>query len=272
MLFLYRAKGLCAWLGMLSLAASMLVMGVSLVANAAASHGAEIRKTGEEQACVHCHEQEVKGFARSKMAHSMRLPAHEPEGIVLAPQATLRMSSNREATVQTLESHGSIQEYRVSYVIGSGTHASGFIVSLGDHEFQSPVAYYRRKAAYGLAPGYETESDPDFTRPVKPGCLFCHAGSFAPVPGTINQYAAHSSLLEIGCSRCHGQLSAHLARPSPSNIVNPANLDPASRDSVCEQCHLRGGGASSEPRQEVYGLRRRPTARENLHHLSLFNG
>jgi hypothetical protein len=151
------------------------------------------------------------------------------------------MYSNLEGTWQTLESHGHTETYRVNYVIGSGTHASGYIVSLANHLFQSPVAYYRRKAAYGIAPGYETESDPDFTRPVKPGCIFCHAGSFAPVSGTINEYAAQPfSHLAIGCSRCHGPVSDHLADPSRSNIVNPASLDPASRDSVCEQCHLKG--------------------------------
>jgi hypothetical protein len=195
----------------------------------------------KEDACIRCHKEEVDGFARSRMAHSMRLPAHEPEGVVHASGATLRTYSNRDGTWQSLESHGNTETYRVNYVIGSGTHASGYLVSLASHLFQSPVAYYPRQAAYALAPGYETESDPDFTRPVKPGCLFCHAGASAPVPGTINEYGAQPfSHLAIDCSRCHGQVNSHLARPSPSNIVNPARLDPASRDSVCEQCHLKG--------------------------------
>ncbi|HEY2472338.1 MAG TPA: hypothetical protein VGI45_31415 [Terracidiphilus sp.] len=152
---------------------------------------------------------------------------------------------------QTLESHGHTETYHVNFVIGSGTHASGYIVSLANHLFQSPVAYYRRQTAYGLAPGYETESDPDFTRAVKPGCIFCHAGSFAPVPGTINEYGAQPFLhLAIACSRCHGPAAAHLAHPSPSNIVNPARLDPASRDSVCEQCHLKGVARVLNPGKE----------------------
>ena len=171
----------------------------------------------------------------------MRLPAQEPEGIVSTSQTTLRTYSNRDGTWQTLQSHGATETYRVDYVIGSGTHASGYIISLANHLFQSPVAYYRGKAAFGLAPGYETESDPDFTRPIKPGCIFCHAGSFTPVAGTINEYGAQPfSHLAIGCSRCHGPADAHLHGPSPSNIVNPIRLDPASRDSVCEQCHLKG--------------------------------
>jgi hypothetical protein len=234
--FLNRAKAVCGLAGVLCLGSLVLVKRIPIVAGAASA-----READEEDACIDCHKDEVNGYARSKMALSMRLPAHEAEGMVHAPQATLRMYSNREGTWQILESHGQTETYRVDYVVGSGTHASGYIASFANHLFQSPVAYYRRKAAYGLAPGYETESDPDFTRPVKPGCLFCHAGSFAPVSGTINEYAAQPfSHLAIGCNRCHGPVGAHLADPSASNIVNPAGLDPASRDSVCEQCHLKG--------------------------------
>jgi hypothetical protein len=208
---------------------------------AATVREADAPQPDEANACIDCHEGEVNGFARSKMAHSMRLPNHEPDGTVSTAQTTLRTYANRDGTWQTTESHGQTETYPVSYVIGSGTHASGYIISLSNHLFQSPIAYYRRKAAYGLAPGYETESDPDFTRPVKPGCIFCHAGSFNPVAGTINAYASQPFLhLAIGCSRCHGPAAAHLRDPSPSNIVNPLRLDPASRDSVCEQCHLKG--------------------------------
>jgi hypothetical protein len=234
--FLNRAKAVCGLAGILCLAAFLPAGRTPIVAGAVTA-----REAIEEDACIDCHKEEVNGYARSKMAQSMRLPAHEPEGVVHAPQATLRMFSNREGTWQALESHGHTENYRADYVIGSGTHASGYIVSLANHLFQSPVAYYRRKAAYGLAPGYETESDPDFTRPVKPGCVFCHAGSFAAVSGTINEYAAQPfSHLAIGCSRCHGPAGNHVTDPGGSKIVNPARLDPASRDSVCEQCHLKG--------------------------------
>ena len=239
--FLNRAKAICGLAGVLCLAGSMLVVRTPVAADAVAARDAGAADTNEGDACIRCHKEEVNGFARSKMAHSMRLPAQEPEGTVHAPQASLRMYTNQDDTWQTLEGNGHSENYRVAYVIGSGTHASGYIVSLSNHLFQSPVAYYKRRAAYGLAPGYEAESDPDFTRPVKPGCVFCHAGSFSPVAGTINEYGAQPfQHLAIGCSRCHGPVGAHVAHPSPSNIVNPARLEAAARDSVCEQCHLKG--------------------------------
>jgi hypothetical protein len=191
--------------------------------------------------CRKCHAEEVAGFARSKMAHSMRLGGPEPTGVVTAPGTTITMHSDKAGSWQTLNSHGTTTTYHVDYVIGSGTHASGYLVDLGNHLFQSPVAYYLNRSAYGLAPGYEDKPDPDFTRPIATGCVFCHAGSFDAVEGSQNRYAAVPfPHLAISCNRCHGSLAAHLAKPESGNIVNPADLDPAARDSVCEQCHLIG--------------------------------
>jgi hypothetical protein len=195
----------------------------------------------DQDQCKKCHAEEVAGFARSKMAHSMRVGAQEPAGVVTAPGTTITMHSDKDGSWQTLTSHGTTTTYHVDYVIGSGTHASGYLIDLGDHLFQSPVAYYLNRSAYGLAPGYEDKPDPDFTRPIATGCVFCHAGSFDAVEGSQNRYAATPfPHLAISCNRCHGPLAAHLAKPGLENIVNPVNLDPAARDSVCEQCHLIG--------------------------------
>jgi hypothetical protein len=195
----------------------------------------------EEEQCAQCHGEEVDGFSRSKMAHSMRPGAVEPVGVVQVPGTKITMSSDKHGSVQKLESHGSTNSYQVDYVIGSGTHASGYIMDLGGHLFQSPVAYYRNISAYDLAPGYEGKPDPDFTRPIAEGCVFCHAGSFDAVAGTQNAYGkVPFPHLTIGCNRCHGPTAAHLAKPGSKTIVNPANLEPAARDSVCEQCHLFG--------------------------------
>jgi hypothetical protein len=175
------------------------------------------------------------------MAESMRLGGQEPAGVVHTPGATITMHSDKEGSWQTLATDGNTTDYHVDYVIGSGTHASGYIIDLADHLFQSPVAYYRSRGAYDLAPGYEGTRDPDFTRPIGEGCVFCHAGTFDAVAETENRFG-HIPFphLAIGCDRCHGPTAAHLDNPGAKNIVNPANLEAAARDSVCEQCHLKG--------------------------------
>ena len=44
----------------------------------------------------------------------------------------------------------------------------------------------------------------------------------------------------MGCERCHGPGAAHAASRKAKDIVNPAKLAAANRDSVCAQCHLSG--------------------------------
>ena len=191
--------------------------------------------------CRRCHADEVEGFARSKMARSMRIGGAEPVGEVQVPGTRITMHSDKAGSWQTIEDREGSITYHVDYALGSGTHASGYVIKIADHLFQSPVAYYSRRSAYGLAPGYENKPDPDFTRPVAEGCVFCHSGSFDAVEGSINKYGSVPfPQLPIGCDRCHGSPAAHLAHPKMGNIVNPAKLEPVARDSVCEQCHLIG--------------------------------
>jgi hypothetical protein len=182
------------------------------------------------------------------MAHSLRRAEREPAGTVNTPEEKITMSSSPTGYWQRLESGGDVTNYRIDYVIGSGNHASGYLLDLAGHLFQSPVAYYTSRHTYDLAPGYEGVANPDFTRPVSEGCLFCHSGTALHVPGTSNQYRFPAFSAEaITCERCHGSAERHLSDPRASTIINPAKLEPAARDSICEQCHLLGAGRVLNP-------------------------
>jgi photosynthetic reaction center cytochrome c subunit len=193
------------------------------------------------QRCVFCHQSEVEQYSRFSMAHSLRRAGREPNGTVTTADAKITMNSSPTGYWQRLESGGRITNYHIDYVIGSGNHAAGYLLDIAGHLFQSPVAYYKDRHAYDLAPGYEGESNPDFTRPISEGCLFCHSGSSLPVPNTQNEYRpAVFSAEAITCERCHGSAERHLTDPRVGNILNPAKLEPVARDSICEQCHLLG--------------------------------
>jgi hypothetical protein len=186
--------------------------------------------------CQSCHAKQLAGYSRSSMARSLRRAGSEPSGSFATADAKTRFTvrADRGATWQRMEHAGEVSEYAVSYVIGSGAHASGYLIQIGDHLFQSPVCYYSTRHAYDLAPGYEKLPDPDFTRPVTEACLLCHSGS-------LNRHQPPVFAEEaISCDRCHGPTQEHLKRPAPGSIVNPAKLPAAARDSVCEQCHLAG--------------------------------
>ena len=89
--------------------------------------------------CEFCHRSEVEGYARSAMAHSLRRAGHEPEGKSIPPSTKITMYSSPTGYWQRLERGGEVTNYRIDYVIGSGNHASGYLVDLADHLFQSPV-------------------------------------------------------------------------------------------------------------------------------------
>lgn len=213
--------------------------------------------------CQFCHAAEVEGYASSAMAHSLRRAGREPDGTVETPTAKITMSSSPGGYWQRLQNGADAASYRIDYVIGSGNHAAGYLLDLGDHLFQSPVAYYKSRAAYNMAPGYEGTPNPDYTRPVAEGCLFCHSGTALHIAGTSNQYRSPPFSAEaITCERCHGSAEKHLSDPRAGTIINPAKLESAARDSICEQCHLLGMGRVLNPGKKLGDFRPGETLEE----------
>jgi Flp pilus assembly protein TadD len=146
-------------------------------------------------------------------------------------------------------------EAEVAYAIGSGRQGLSYLIERDGRVFQSPISWYARAGKWGLSPGYEG-GNLHFERPVEPACLFCHSNRVEPVTGTINAYRAPTFRgLAIGCERCHGPGELHVRGPGPvgggdPKIVNPRRLEPLLRESVCEQCHLKG-----RVRVEPFGVR-----------------
>ncbi|MGH9446906.1 MAG: hypothetical protein ACRD3O_14420 [Terriglobia bacterium] len=176
------------------------------------------------------------------MAHSLRLPAREPSASFVSTASNTRFSIkwNGSQMIQGLERNGVSADYKIAYAIGSGSHATGFLIQIAHHLFQSPLTYYAGRG-WGLSPGYENKKAPSFYRPITPQCLFCHSGEARPVRGTVNTYQEPPFEAErITCQRCHGPVEAHLRNPVAGSIISPAKLPVRARDSVCEQCHLSG--------------------------------
>jgi predicted CXXCH cytochrome family protein len=136
-------------------------------------------------------------------------------------------------------------EAEVQFVLGSGSQGIGYLIERDGFVFQSPISWYVQKQKWDLAPGY-AQMNVHFDRPVASTCLYCHANRVEPVAGTINRY--RPPIFQgpaIGCERSHGPGELHVQGPSvadgrDSTIVNPAGLESALRDAVCEQCHLLG--------------------------------
>jgi len=70
-------------------------------------------------------------------------------------------------------------------------------------------------------------------RPTGPTCDGCHSVNY-------NIQTKKPTEWNVGCEKCHGPGSAHVARPSSANIVNPARLDSIRASDTCIQCHSQG--------------------------------
>jgi hypothetical protein len=216
------------------------------------------RAAEPDQVCTRCHPAESSGYGATPMAHSLRGSTGLPSGTFFHAASNTRFSirSSRDGRMsQRITRNGITGEYEVRYVVGSGQHAVGFIIQLRDHLFQSPLCFYPGQG-WGMAPGYEASTAPDFYRPITPECLSCHVGRANPKPCTENSYANPPILAEgITCERCHGPSTAHLLNPVPGSIINPGQLPPAARNSTCEQCHLSGEIRVPNPNQQVSDFR-----------------
>ena len=188
------------------------------------------------------------------MGRSIGRPTGESSGSFFHPASGsfFSISATGDSQIQRLRRGGIEEERSVAYTIGSGNAAIGYLLRIDDRLFQSPVTFYAATARFGIAPGMENLTDPDFLRPVGAECLWCHAGQPSPVLDTLNRFADPPFEVEaISCERCHGPSEAHLERPSRETILNPAELPGPQRDSICEQCHLSGIQRVLNPGREV---------------------
>jgi Flp pilus assembly protein TadD len=215
-----------------------------------------------DAACARCHREIALAYRSHPMGRSLAPVAETKDGppTIAAPGLPI----NDKGVQYTIEDrHGRVFhkaarrgadgnllaeiEAEVKFALGSGTRGISYLLERDGFLFQSPIAWFAQKGRWDISPGYgEFTTRPNFERPIEPDCLYCHTNQFHAVAGTRNRYTTpifqgHA----IGCERCHGPGELHVQRgglstESDFTIVNPANLAPALRDSVCQQCHLQG--------------------------------
>jgi predicted CXXCH cytochrome family protein len=180
------------------------------------------------------------GFAERFTSASFQDPKTGASYRITKTKDVFRMEFARPST-------GVRGERDLRWFIGSGRVGRSYVFSVDDFLFQAPVSYYSSPASWNLSPGYSGKSNVDLAKPVEEPCFTCHSSRIQLVENTQNRYL-DPPFLEggVGCERCHGDGKRHIAAMRsgksgvPHEIVNPARLDPARRDSICEQCHLTG--------------------------------
>ncbi|HEY6375435.1 MAG TPA: multiheme c-type cytochrome [Edaphobacter sp.] len=136
---------------------------------------------------------------------------------------------------------------RIDIVTGSGVRGATYLYWQGDQLYELPVSYWTNGHQWINSPGYENGSV-DFSRPVNPGCLECHATYIRPLSPdpTTNRYDRESLVTGISCEKCHGPGAAHVmakkggltsATPTEQAILNPAKFSRDRQIDLCALCH-----------------------------------
>jgi predicted CXXCH cytochrome family protein len=221
--------------------------------------GPEARYVGSD-ACRECHAGSSASFRRTGMGRSMAevdLSREPPDAGFDHPPSKRRYQVvrkggqlwHRELLLAEGPAEVVLAEYPVKYVVGSGRHSLTYLVEADGFLVESPVTWYTSRQAWGMSPGYDRPNQSGFERAVGESCLTCHAGRAEAVGGSLHRM--HVGEAAIGCERCHGPGSLHVARHAGRDrpaggtsgidytVVNPAHLSRELAEAVCQQCHLR---------------------------------
>jgi Flp pilus assembly protein TadD len=207
-----------------------------------------------DNACAGCHQKIYDSYQATPMARASGVAAdgllpgeftHAASGV----HYRLFLRDGR-AWLSYDRPNGSLKgEQELSYFVGSGQRGRTYLFQKEGFWFESPVNWYSKQRVWDMNPKSLDAKEMPFTLKVDGGCLHCHSTGVQPsLAGAVNHFGARPFISSgIRCQACHGDPAAHLASGGAAPILNPAQLPPAKRDSVCLQCHLEGETAVNAP-------------------------
>jgi predicted CXXCH cytochrome family protein len=189
------------------------------------------------QACQNCHQDIYARWAKTKMANVVRDPKAHPE--IIIPD----LSKPDPLVTFTKDD--------IALVYGSGWKQRYF-KKVGDDYFPFPAQWdithkvWRPYMAANGTDWWTTFYPPDnFQRPTGPLCDGCHSVNYNIETKTVTEW-------NVGCERCHGPGSEHVADKKRASILNPARMDYVAANDTCIQCHSQGRPPSNPIKGKYY--------------------
>lgn len=177
------------------------------------------------ESCRGCHQKAYDGWKQTRMANVVRDPKVHPDAVL--------------GDFQHPDPSRPFDLSQVALVYGS-RWKQRYFARRGDEFYPLPaqwdiknskwLPYHVPDGADWWVPFYPRENE---KRPTGPTCDGCHS---------VNYNIETKQVIEwnVGCEKCHGPGSEHVAHPTAKNIINPEGLDPVRGNDVCIQCHSQG--------------------------------
>lgn len=204
---------------------TILLLGLFLLsASAICEGGTQLQFTGSES-CRKCHAKEFNGWKQTRMANVVRDPKLHPEAVL---GDFSHPDPNRPFDLD-----------KVAFVYGS-RWKQRYFAKKGNGYYPLPAQWDIKNGKW-LPYHVPDETDwwvahypkPNEDRPTGPTCDGCHSVNFQLATGQVTEW-------NVGCEKCHGPGSQHVAHPTAKNIVNPDKIDSVRGNDVCIQCHSQG--------------------------------
>lgn len=177
------------------------------------------------ESCRKCHESVYGSWEKTRMANVVRDPAQHPEAVLgdfSQPNPVVTFSLKDVAFV-----YGSRWKQRYFTKIGDDFYAEPAQWDVAKKKW---LPYHVEPGTDWWVPFYGTANT---ERPTGPLCDGCHSVNYNVATKQVTEW-------NVGCEKCHGPGSAHVAKPTRTNIVNPARLDYVRGNDTCIQCHSQG--------------------------------
>ena len=177
------------------------------------------------ESCEKCHAAVYQRWKKTPMANIVRDPKVHPDAII--PD----LSTNNVAKFAVDQ---------VAFVYGS-KWKQRYFTRVGDDYYPLPVQWdvgNKKWMKYHVA---DTGADwwtayypsDNMQRPTGPTCDGCHSVSY-------DVHTKQATEWNVGCERCHGPGSEHVAHPTRTNILNPDEMDTVASNDTCIACHSQG--------------------------------
>lgn len=240
-----------------------------LEVSGAAQGGTQRAKYVGDAACLACHKSEsisylqtshhltsqlpgkgsvLGSFSGEASTVMIQRPAFAPWNAGLYFKMETKEGGDYETAVIGSGSNMQAESKPIDIVVGNGVHGQSYLFWQGNRLYELPVSYWSAGRQWINSPGYK-DGTADFSRPITPRCLECHATYIEPLSDDplANYFVKNSLVTGISCETCHGPGADHIAsqkgavdaslRMTGQGILNPAKFSRDRQVDLCALCH-----------------------------------